>query len=54
VIVKGFDVVPRADLAVELYDDVPKGVIGYRAPHTLDLDSMPPAEIAKAAAGVKK
>jgi Ca-activated chloride channel family protein len=54
VIVKGFDVVPRADLAVELYDDGPKSAIGYRAPHTLDLDSMPPAEIAKAARDVKK
>jgi len=54
VIVKGFDVIPRADLAVELYDDGPKGAIGYRAPHTLDLDSMPPAEIAKAAPSVKK
>jgi tetratricopeptide (TPR) repeat protein len=54
VIVKGFDVVPRADLAVELYDDGPKGAVGYRAPHTLDLDSMPPAEIARAARNFKK
>jgi Ca-activated chloride channel family protein len=54
VIVKGFDVVPRADLAVELYDDGPKTAMGYRAPHTLDLDTMPPAEIAKAAKDARK
>ena len=43
-VVRDHDIVPRADLAVELFDDGPMGQVVYGAPHTADLDTLPPAE----------
>lgn len=48
-VVRDHDVVPRADLAVELFDDGPKGQAAFTAPHSIDLDVLPPAERAQAA-----
>jgi tetratricopeptide (TPR) repeat protein len=38
VVIKEFDFVPRADLAIELFDDGQKDTIAYRAPHALGSD----------------
>jgi tetratricopeptide (TPR) repeat protein len=38
VVIKEFDFVPRADLAIELFDDGQKETIAYRAPHALGND----------------
>ncbi|HYJ10436.1 MAG TPA: VIT domain-containing protein, partial [Polyangiaceae bacterium] len=38
VVIKEFDFVPRADLAIELFDDGQKDTIAYRAPHALASD----------------
>lgn len=43
-VVRDHDVVPRADLAVELFDDGPMGQMAYTAQHTVDLDTLPPQE----------
>ncbi len=43
-VVRDHDVVPRADLAVELFDDGPMGQMAYAAPHSVDLDALPPTE----------
>jgi tetratricopeptide (TPR) repeat protein len=41
VVIQAFDFVPRADLAVELFDGGQEGLIGYRAPHTLTAEDVP-------------
>jgi len=41
VIVKAFDFVPRADLAIELFDDGQPAAQGYRAPHGMTADDAP-------------
>ncbi len=38
VVIKAFDFVPRADLAVELFDDGQTDAVAYRAPHALEPD----------------
>jgi Ca-activated chloride channel family protein len=46
-VVREHDLVPRADLAVELFDDGHDGPAvwrGYQAPHTVDVDALPPTE----------
>lgn len=43
-VVRGHDLVPRADLAVELYDDGPKATVAAVAPHRPDLVVLGPAE----------
>jgi Ca-activated chloride channel family protein len=48
VIVSEHDLVPRADLAIELFDGGASGVAGYRAGHALALDTLPPQERAAA------
>jgi Ca-activated chloride channel family protein len=53
IIVRAQDFVPRADLAVELFDD---GVIApraYTAPHTVDLDTVQPSERSEALKAAK-
>ena len=50
-VVREHDLVPRADLAVELFDgghDGPAVWRGYQAPHTIDTGSLPPSERAEA------
>ena len=44
VTVREHDLVPRADLALELFDRGAGGPAGYRARHALALDTLPPAE----------
>jgi Ca-activated chloride channel family protein len=44
IVVQAHDFVPRADLAVELFDDGTAGVRAYRAAHEPDLDVLPPSE----------
>lgn len=41
VVVKAFDLVPQADLIVELFDQGMVDVVGYRARHRLDLEDVP-------------
>src|SRR5205814_387304 len=41
VVVKAFDFVPRADLAVELFDEGQAEPVAYRAPHALGADDAP-------------
>lgn len=41
VVIKAFDVVPLADLAVELFDDGQTTPVAYRAPHALSADDAP-------------
>lgn len=41
VLVNAFDFVPRADLAIELFDEGQEGTIAYRAPHRLLADEVP-------------
>jgi len=48
------DFVPRADLALELFDDGPKSERAYRAKHAPDLELLPPTERAAASEGAKK
>ncbi|HEY4106929.1 MAG TPA: VIT and VWA domain-containing protein, partial [Polyangiaceae bacterium] len=48
------DFVPRADLALELYDDGPKTERAYRAKHSPDLDVLPPGDRDAAAEKAKK
>lgn len=46
-VVREHDLVPRADLAVELFDEGREGPAawhGYQAPHTVDVDALPPSE----------
>ncbi|MBK8251604.1 MAG: hypothetical protein IPK82_02920 [Polyangiaceae bacterium] len=47
-VVRDHDVVPRADLAVELFDSGPMGQVAYTAPHSVDLDTIPMTERAEA------
>jgi tetratricopeptide (TPR) repeat protein len=44
IVVRAHDFVPRADLAIELFDEGLKGIRAYRAPHEPDLDVLPPGE----------
>jgi len=44
VTVREHDLVPRADLALELFDHGGGGPAGYRAPHARAMDTLPPAE----------
>jgi Flp pilus assembly protein TadD len=44
-VVRGHDLVPRADLAVELYDDGPKTAVAAVAAHKADLVALGPAEV---------
>jgi len=48
------DFVPRADLALELFDDGPKSERAYRAKHAPDLELLPPTERAAASEGAKR
>jgi Ca-activated chloride channel family protein len=41
VVVRAFDFVPRADLAVELFDGGQDELVAYRAPHTLAAEDIP-------------
>jgi Ca-activated chloride channel family protein len=43
-VVRANDFVPRADLAVELFDDGASSWRGYRAPHVVDVETLPPGE----------
>ncbi len=47
-VVRDHDLVPRADLSVELFDDGLPIWRGYLAPHTVDTETLPPAERAEA------
>lgn len=47
-VVRAHDLVPRADLAVELLDDGPGTWRGFRAPHVIDAETLPPSERAEA------
>jgi Ca-activated chloride channel family protein len=42
--VREHDLVPRADLSVELFDDGLPVWRGYSAPHTVDVEALPPSE----------
>jgi Ca-activated chloride channel family protein len=44
IIVRGQDFVPRADLAVELFDDGLTAPVGYTSKHELDVEVIPPSE----------
>ena len=44
IIVREHDLVPRADLALELFDAGASAPAGYRAAHNLALDTLPPKE----------
>ncbi len=48
IVVHEQDFVPRADLAVELFDDGKKNLTAYRAKHKPDLEVLPPDERAEA------
>jgi tetratricopeptide (TPR) repeat protein len=41
IVVKAFDFVPRADLALELYDEGRSDAVAYRAPHALPAEEAP-------------
>jgi Ca-activated chloride channel family protein len=41
VVMQAFDFVPRADLAVELFDGGQNGLVAYRAPHVLSAEDVP-------------
>jgi Ca-activated chloride channel family protein len=47
-LVREHDLVPRADLAVELFDDGQDAPRGYTAPHVVDVETLFPAERAEA------
>jgi tetratricopeptide (TPR) repeat protein len=49
-LIQAQDFVPRADLAVELFDEGSTGIRAYRAEHELDLETLPIAERAGAEA----
>ena len=53
-VVREHDFVPRADLSVELFDEGVPLWKGYQAPHTLDLETLPPAERNEAQKKVSK
>lgn len=44
IVVREHDLSPRADLAVELFDDGLAAPRGFVAPHVVDLDTLPPSE----------
>jgi tetratricopeptide (TPR) repeat protein len=46
--IREHDLVPRADFALELFDAGASGPSGYRAPHAVALDTLPPPERAEA------
>jgi Ca-activated chloride channel family protein len=48
VIVKAYDLVPRADLSVELYDDGPARLTAYRAAHSVDRETVAADELTRA------
>lgn len=48
IVVRAHDFVPRADLAVELFDGGTQGAEGYRAEHKPDLEVLPPSDRAEA------
>lgn len=48
VTIRAQDFVPRADLAVELFDDGLLAPRGYTAPHTMDLETVAPSERSEA------
>lgn len=48
-VVQAHDFVPRADLALELFDEGAKEQRAYRAPHQVDLQAMTPAARGEAA-----
>ena len=48
-VVRAHDFSPRADLAVELFDEGPTTWRGYRAPHVIDVETLPPSERNEAA-----
>ncbi|HWZ90338.1 MAG TPA: AgmX/PglI C-terminal domain-containing protein, partial [Polyangiaceae bacterium] len=48
------DFVPRADLALELFDDGPKAQRAYRAKHAPDLEVLPPGDRSAAEDNAKK
>jgi Ca-activated chloride channel family protein len=52
VVIQAFDFVPRADLAVELFDGGQSDPVAYRAPHTLTGEDIPMNADAKYAAKV--
>ena len=52
VVIQAFDFVPRADLAVELFDGGQSDPVAYRAPHTLTAEDIPMNADAKFAAKV--
>jgi tetratricopeptide (TPR) repeat protein len=52
--VKACDLIPRADLAVELFDDGPRSLIAYRAPHTVDHVTTAPADQPSAEAAAQR
>ncbi|MBX3232147.1 MAG: AgmX/PglI C-terminal domain-containing protein [Labilithrix sp.] len=52
VVIQAFDFVPRADLAVELFDGGESDPVAYRAPHTLTAEDIPMNADSKFAAKV--
>ena len=48
IVIREHDLIPRADLAVELFDDGLAGPRGYRARHVVDEESLPANERAEA------
>ncbi len=48
VLIREHDLVPRADFALELFDAGASGPSGYRAPHEVAIDTLPPPERAEA------
>ncbi len=48
IVVRAHDLVPRADLSVELFDDGLRSPRGYRAPHRVDVETLPPSERSEA------
>jgi Ca-activated chloride channel family protein len=53
ILVRASDVVPRADLSVELLDEGTQGVAGYRMPHAPDLTLLAPDARGEAERGAK-
>ncbi|MBK9260483.1 MAG: hypothetical protein IPM54_11710 [Polyangiaceae bacterium] len=53
VTIRAQDFVPRADLAVELFDEGLLAPRGYTAPHTIDLETVQPSERAEASRRAK-
>ncbi len=54
VVVKAFDFVPRADLAIELFDDGQNEQRAYRAPHQLPTEEAPEGSVDSYAASVSE